>query len=59
MIDEPDLDAFVFLRFVQEAELLGSHNSSKDQDYFAAGDCAVVRYRRVRDLFLEGKVELI
>ena len=57
MIDEPDLDAFMFLRFLQESELMGTNN--QDPDFFEAGNCAVVRYRRVRDLFLEGKVELI
>ena len=58
MIDAPDLDAFVLVRFLEPAELLVGMGG-KDPDFLDTGNCIVVRYRRVRDLLLEGKVELI
>ena len=53
MIDEPDLDQFVYSRFLEDAAL------DDGRDYFNVGECVVIRYRRIRDLFLLGKVELI
>ena len=59
MIDAPDLDAFVLVRFLEPAELVVVGMGGKDPDFLDTGNCIVVRYRRVRDLLLEGKVELI
>jgi hypothetical protein len=51
MIDEPNLDEFVFLRTKERTEI-------GDVEYDARA-CLIVRYRRVRDLLLQGKIELI
>lgn len=51
MIDEPKLDDFVFLRIKERTEI-------GDVEY-DSGACLIVRYRRARDLLLQGKIELI
>lgn len=51
MIDEPDLDAFVFFKCRTDVTI-------HDQP-FAAGTCLIARYNRVRHFFLAGQVELM
>ena len=55
MIDEPDLDKFVFLRCLDDIVL----DDGDESQMHAAGTCLIVRYRRVRDHCLQGKVELM
>ena len=57
MIDEPDLDKFVFLRCLED--IVVDNDENGDSQAHAAGACLIVRYRRVRDLCLQGKVELM
>jgi DNA replication complex GINS protein SLD5 C-terminus len=52
MIDEPDLDQFVFLKCLEDLTI-------DDDKHHTAGTCLIVRYQRIRDLLLEGKVELM
>ena len=73
MIDSPDLEQFVFCRVVETVQIdvrgdLGALNEdlANDEDDFgdyiqehAAGSCLIVMYKQVRDLVLEGKVELL
>lgn len=51
MIDEPNVDEFVFLRTKERIEI--------GDVVYDSGACLIVRYRRVRDLLLQGKIELI
>jgi hypothetical protein len=68
MIDEPDLSSYVFCRVV--AATVSIPNKGNDDDYndvdeigpggeYEAGTCLIVRYSRVRRLFLQGNVELL
>ncbi len=73
MIDSPDLEQFVFCRVVETVQIdvrgdLGALNEdlANDDDNFgdniqehAAGSYLIVMYKLVRDLVLEGKVELM
>jgi GINS complex subunit 4 len=75
MIDEPDLSTYVFCRSKEDVTIVDgdrdqAHTSRYDDtDDFdrdaaasyraAAGACLIVRYSRVRDLFLQGKIELL
>ena len=53
MIDEPDLDTYVFVQTKEHLTIPDSLDSYK------AGTSLIVRYSRIRDLFLQGKVELL
>jgi DNA replication complex GINS protein SLD5 C-terminus len=61
MIDEPDIDTYVFARVVGEEDVYIEMGSSDDPNVqsFAPGSCLIVRYLRVRELCLEGKIELV
>lgn len=63
MIDEPDLDKFVFLRCLEDIVVDDGDSSESgagdNSQAHKAGTCLIVRYRRVRDLCLQGKVELM
>jgi hypothetical protein len=72
MVDEPDLDAYVFCRVGgASAVSIPNRDGIEDDDgdhgdkeldpggEYAAGTCLIVRYSRVRRLFLEGKVDLL
>lgn len=51
MIDEPDLETYVFIRTKDNVEI--------DEVAAEAGSSYIVQYDRVRDLFRKGKVELL
>jgi DNA replication complex GINS protein SLD5 C-terminus len=51
MIDEPDLNAFVFVKCLQDVSI--------DDQRRPSGSCIIVRYERVRELLLQGLVELM
>jgi DNA replication complex GINS protein SLD5 C-terminus len=53
MIDEPDLDQFVFIRCLEDIPIIG------DPVVHKSGSNLIVRYARVRKLLLERKVELL
>lgn len=57
MIDEPDLDAYVFVR--TKERVIVDRDAIDDEDPHEKGTCLIVRYARVRDLFLQDKVELL
>ncbi|KAL7531446.1 hypothetical protein ACHAXR_004046 [Thalassiosira sp. AJA248-18] len=75
MIDSPDLEQFVFCRVLEtvQIDVTGAPNTlnddmanDEDEDDFGdnvqeqqAGSYLIVMYRTVRDLVLEGKVELL
>jgi DNA replication complex GINS protein SLD5 C-terminus len=51
MIDEPDLNAFVFCKCLLDVSI--------DDQLRPSGSCIIVRYERVRELLLQGQVELM
>jgi hypothetical protein len=54
MIDQPDLETYVFIRTKEDVEI------EDNEPFFAeAGSSLIVQYSRVRDLYLKGKVELL
>jgi GINS complex subunit 4 len=59
MIDEPDLDSFVFCRCVEDIVMNAGTEEQPNINQHAAGACLIIRYRRIRDFVLEGKVALL
>ena len=69
MIDSPDLEQFVFCRVIEtvsidasgEPNALNEDLANDEDDYedHAAGSYLIVMYKQVKDLVLEGKVELL
>ena len=59
MIDEPDLDEFVFLKCLQNIMIDDGTADKPNVQQHEIGTCLIVRYNRIRDLYLEGKVELM
>jgi hypothetical protein len=71
MIDRPNLDTYVFCNVLDEAGVIVNNylglNLSEEaqedggarQQHFAKDSHIFVRYRAVRDLVTEGKVELL
>jgi DNA replication complex GINS protein SLD5 C-terminus len=55
MADEPNLNQFVFIRCKSDV-VIYENGSAQPQP---SGVCRVVRYERIRQLLLEGKVELM
>jgi hypothetical protein len=53
MIDQPDLDTYVFIKCISDVVIPAEEHRS------VAGTFLIVRYSRVRDFILEGKVELL
>lgn len=51
MIDEPDLEAFVFVKCSDDIEI--------GDQYHTKGTCIIVRYERIREFCLTGQVELL
>lgn len=58
MIDEPDLDTYVFIRCMEDV-LIDNANDKSPPEMQEKGSVLIVRYSRIRDLFLEHKVELL
>jgi hypothetical protein len=58
MIDEPDLETYLFVRCKDEV-LIDNTMDNTPPDLHEKGSTLIVRYSRIRDLFLEGKVELL
>lgn len=73
MIDSPDLEQFVFCRINEMVQIdvrsdLGALNedlANEEEEYnesiqeHAPGSYLIVMYKQVRDLVLDGKVELL
>ena len=75
MIDTPNLEEFVFCRVLEtvQIDVSGENNGTdiaellgeEDEDYgdtiqeHHAGACLIVMYKTIRDLVLEGKIELL
>jgi len=73
MIDSPDLEQFVFCHVIEtvsidvsgEPSALNEDLANDEDDYgdniqeHAAGSYLIVMYKQIRDLVLEGKVELL
>ena len=65
MIGSPNLDEFVFCRVLEAVEIDHfdpTYQDERDEDYLhehPTGSSIIVRYRLVRDLVLQGKVELL
>ena len=59
MIDQPDLDQYIFVKVKETSEI----NSGTEDEPFAqehqAGTTLITRYSVVRELFGQGKVELV
>lgn len=58
MIDEPDLDRFVFLRCLEDV-VIEDEKDPNNNSMQETGNCLIVRYRRIRESCLQGKVELM
>ena len=73
MIDSPDLDQFVFCRVVETVQIdvrgelsVLNEDFTNDEDEFGdniqehvAGSYLIAMYKLIRDLVLDGKVELL
>ena len=55
MIDEPDLDTYVFVQTLDDVTI----TNNKVQESHNAGSTLIVRYSKIRDLYEQGKVELL
>ncbi|GKY93076.1 hypothetical protein MPSEU_000275900 [Mayamaea pseudoterrestris] len=58
MIDEPDLETYIFVR-CKEDVLVDNATDNTPPDWHVKGTVLIVRYSRIRDLYLENKVELL
>jgi hypothetical protein len=61
MIDEPDLGTYVFAKVNGKEEVFVDMGTPDDPNVmsFSSGDSLIVRYERVRELCLAGKVTLM
>lgn len=73
MIDSPNLEQFVFCRVIEtvqidvsgELKTLNEDMQNEEDDYgdniqeHAAGSYLIIMYKQVRELVVEGKVELL
>jgi hypothetical protein len=59
MIDEPDLDTYVFIKTRENVVIDSGTEDNPGLQQHAAGTCLIVLYKRIRDLLLEEKVELL
>lgn len=59
MIDEPNLDTYVFVRSKEDVSIENGTEENPDPQQHDAGACLIVRYSRIRNLVLEGKLELL
>lgn len=59
MIDEPDLDTYVFARAKDTILIDNGTEDLADVQRHEQGSCIIVSYRRIRSLFLADKVELL
>ena len=58
MIDEPDLETYIFIR-CKEDVLIDNATDNTQPDWHEKGTVLIVRYSRIRELLLENKVELL
>jgi hypothetical protein len=59
MIDEPDLGAYVFIKTKENVAFDNGTADNPDLQQFAEGTCLIVRYNRIRELFLNNQVEFL
>ena len=59
MIDEPDLDTYVFIKTKDDVAIDNGTPDNPDFQQHDKGTCLIVRYSRIRDLFVQGKVQLL
>lgn len=63
MIDEPDLETYVFIKTKENVSILVGNDDDGDDEpmlqQHEAGSCLIVRYNLIRDLFMDDKVELL
>lgn len=59
MIDEPDLDTYVFIKTRENVVIDNGMEYDPGLHQHAAGTCLIVRYKRIRELLLDEKVELL
>jgi len=59
MIDEPDLDTYVFVKSTEDVEIDNGTPDHPDYQRHVKGTCLIVRYSKIRDLFVERKVKLL
>jgi len=58
MIDQPNLDQYVFVKVKEDSEIQGGTDEEPTHDQHAAGTTLIARYNVVRELYSQGKVEL-
>ena len=59
MIDEPTLDTHVFIKAKETVDINMGTKENPVLRQHPEGSCIIVQYSWIRDLFLEGKVELL
>jgi hypothetical protein len=59
MIDEPDMNTYVFIKAKEYVTIDNGTEDNPDLQAHEEGACLIVRYSRIRDLLLEEKVELL
>jgi GINS complex subunit 4 len=59
MIDEPDLDSFVFCKVTTDLGELQMDERGDQRTVLEEGDVHILRYRPVRELVADGSIELI
>lgn len=59
MIDSPDLDQYVFVKVKETAEIDSGTEDEPMPQQHPAGTTLITRYSKIRDLFAQGKVELL
>jgi hypothetical protein len=58
MIDEPNLETYVFIK-CRDDVLIDNATDNTPPDMHEKGSVLIVQYSRIRDLFLDKKVELL
>ena len=59
MIDKPNLETYVFVKALDDVAIDNGTKDVPDIQHHEGGTCLIVRYSRVRDLFLQDKLELL
>ena len=59
MIDKPSLDQYVFVKVKEESVIDSGTEDDPMPQQHPAGTTLITRYNVVRDLFAQGKVELL
>lgn len=59
MIDEPDLDTYVFCKVKDDVAIDNGTVDRPNLQQHSEGTCLIVRYNKIRELLLEERVELL